>query len=162
MKIAIPAGVSHDIWTTGNYAPRITTYIVNTDFTIEAKFNSDVSLTYQIQGLLVQQDGTNFIRFDIYSSGSGVLFYMGNFVNNAVASSSAKYITRAATYYIRISRVGNVFTFYYSYDGITWTTAASLTRTMAANSAGLHAGNLGTTSTNAPAFTGIADYFSKK
>ena len=162
LQIAIPKGPSHDIWTTGNYAPRIMTNIANTDFTIEAKFNSAVGLTYQIQGLLVQQDSTNFIRFDIFSSGSSALFYMGNFVNNSVASSSTKYITNTTPYYVRISRAGSVWTFYYSYDGITWTTATSLTRTMTTNSAGVYVGNCGTTSSNAPAFTGLVEYFSKK
>jgi hypothetical protein len=115
-----------------------------------------------MQGLLIEQDSKNFIRFDIYSSGSGALFYMGNFVNNTVASSSSKYITKTTPYYVRINRTGSVWTFYYSYDGITWTTAATLTRTMTIDSAGLYVGNCGTTSSNAPAFTGIADYFSKK
>jgi regulation of enolase protein 1 (concanavalin A-like superfamily) len=162
LKIAVPAGKNHDIGTNGNYAPRIMTPIADTDFQIEAKFNSELSLRYQMQGLLVEQDSKNFIRFDVYSSGSYTLWYLGSYVNGSPSISKWKTITKKAPYYVRIERVGNVFTFYYSYDGITWITATSFTRTMTPDSAGVYIANHGTTSSNAPAFTGMVEYFSKK
>ncbi|RJQ14299.1 MAG: hypothetical protein C4560_12655, partial [Nitrospiraceae bacterium] len=41
--ISVPAGVSHDVWYGGNYAPRIMQAVSNVDFEIEVKFDSGVS-----------------------------------------------------------------------------------------------------------------------
>ena len=40
-------------------------------------------LGYQDQGLIVQQDSNNFIRFDVYSDGSNVRLFSAHFVNGA-------------------------------------------------------------------------------
>ena len=37
--------------------------VANTDFTIQTKFNSEVTLGYQEQGLLIQQDDSNYHTF---------------------------------------------------------------------------------------------------
>ena len=68
LTIQVPAPVSHDVWISGNRAPRVMQPVADTDFWIEAKFDSIPSKKYQIQGLLVEQDVGNFLRFDIFST----------------------------------------------------------------------------------------------
>ena len=38
----MPAGVGHDVWVSGNFAPRLTQPASNSDFEIETKFESSV------------------------------------------------------------------------------------------------------------------------
>jgi regulation of enolase protein 1 (concanavalin A-like superfamily) len=162
LDIAVPAGTGHDLSTAGKNAPRIMTNIENTNFQIETKFNSEVNQSYQMQGLLVEQDARNFIWFGICSSGYGAVFYAGSYVNNQPAASLANYITKHAPYYLRIVRAGSLWKFYYSYDGAEWSAATDINRTMVTSSAGIYIGNDGVTNSNAPPFTGQAEYFSIK
>ena len=70
LSIAVPAGVSHDVWTAGNFAPRVMQAMNDVDFEVEVKLDSGVDTEFQIQGILVEQDSANFIRFDFFSDGT--------------------------------------------------------------------------------------------
>ena len=61
LAIEVSAPVSHDVWVSGNRAPRLMQPVEDRDFRIEAKFDSIPSQKYQMQGLLVEQDVGNFI-----------------------------------------------------------------------------------------------------
>jgi len=50
LSISVPAGSSHDNWTSGFNAPRVMQAVNDTDFEIEAKFQSEVTQKYQSQG----------------------------------------------------------------------------------------------------------------
>jgi len=69
LLLSVPAGKSHDVWTNGYYGVRLMQAIADADFDVEVKFGSAVSIQspYQQQGLLVEQDPANFLRFSIYS-----------------------------------------------------------------------------------------------
>ena len=60
-----------------------------------------------MQGLLVVQDSSNFIRFDVYSYGSSVGVYAAHFANGAVNTVLNKVISKGASYYLRINRQAN-------------------------------------------------------
>jgi regulation of enolase protein 1 (concanavalin A-like superfamily) len=157
LRISVPAGVEHDISPTGVIgAPHIMQPAANTDFVLQAKFESPVTQQYQSQGLLVQQDFDTFIRSDIYSSGSAVLLYVAILNNGTETGVKNAVIPAASNYYVRITRAGNAWTVAYSGNGTTWTTGASFAYTMAVASVGLWAGNAGA---SAPAHTAIVDYF---
>ena len=64
--INVPGGVEHDLWATGENSPRIVQKIPNADFEISAKFDSVPTLDTQTQGIVIEQDSANFIRFDIH------------------------------------------------------------------------------------------------
>ena len=81
----VPAGTSHDVWLSGNMAPRAVQAVANTDFEIEAKFESPLSQQYQLQGILVEQDASNFLRFDFTNNGTDTRIFAAAFSNGSVS-----------------------------------------------------------------------------
>jgi hypothetical protein len=156
--INVPPRRNHDVWVP-NEALRLTADFQNVDFTIETRFTSAVSTEYQMQGLIVEQDSDDFIRFDVSSSGSSVGLYAAHFVNGTANRVLNTTISKATSYYLRINRQANQWTLNYSYDGTQWLNAAGFTRAMAVSSAGIYAGNFESTNSSAPRFTAAADYF---
>ena len=55
VRLAVPSGHAHDVWTAGDQAPRIMQAVADTDFAVEVKFDSVVSQQFQLQGLIVEQ-----------------------------------------------------------------------------------------------------------
>ncbi len=52
------------------------------DFELVAKFESLVSLQYQMQGFIIEQDAQNFLRFDVYGDGgANPRLFAAKFVN---------------------------------------------------------------------------------
>ena len=99
--IAVPGGTSHDVWSAGNFAPRLMQTAADTDFELEVKFESPVTSAYQMEGLLVEQDADNFIRLDFYSNGSATrafaaVFVNGQFLNGAQPLSAFEPLIAAA------------------------------------------------------------------
>jgi hypothetical protein len=88
LKIDVPGDISHDIWTSGNESIRLMQYTVNEDFEIETKFESIPTQTFQMQGVLVEQDSVNFIRFDFFSENKNLNAFSAIFENG---SPSVKY-----------------------------------------------------------------------
>ena len=156
LLISVPAGTSHDVWSSGNFAPRVMQPADDADFGIEVKFESALGQKYQMQGLLVEESPGNFLRFDFFSDGSSTRVFAAIFSSGVPSVKFNKSVTLSAPYYMRVDRVGNNWTQSYSADGVNWTTAVSFTHTLAVSAVGVFAGNAGS---NAPAFTGVADYF---
>ena len=156
--INVPPGTNHDIEVPIE-APRLMADFNNVNFTIETKFNSLVTLGYQMQGLLIQQDLNNFIRFDVAYNGSNVYLYVAYFSGGQGTSKLNATIQPAALYYLRINRQGNVWTLYYSVNGSQWNTATSFSGTLAVSSMGIYGGNFSDTGNSAPRFSAVADYF---
>jgi hypothetical protein len=77
--ISVPGGVSHDAWSGGNNAPRLMQPVNDTDFSIEAKFESAIGPQAQFQGILIQQDDENYLRFDFFSDGSNTTCFCSQF-----------------------------------------------------------------------------------
>ena len=75
LRITVPANVSHNIWLEGNRSARVMQPTQNTDFEIVTKFESAVTQRYQMQGILVEQDLANFLRFEVYHDGSNTQLY---------------------------------------------------------------------------------------
>ena len=66
LAISVPQGSSHDLWTNANQAPRVLQPANNTDFELEAKFDSAVASRYQLQGIVVEGSNNRLVRFDFY------------------------------------------------------------------------------------------------
>ncbi len=156
ISVGIPAGTAHDAWTGGNFAPRIMQNANNTNFEVETKFTSTFNAQYQSQGILAQQDNANYIRFDFVRSSTATRIFSAIIVNNTATTKSNITITPGNPVYLRVKRVGNTWTSYYSYNGTTWTTAANYSHTLTVSNVGLFFVNAGSPP---PAFTGVADYF---
>lgn len=158
IEISVPAGTSHDIWSP-NESARIIQPTDNVDFVIEIKFESDLTERYQIQGLLIEQDADDFIRFDFYSDGSKVRNYAATFTNGSVTPKKNTIITAGNPLYLRVTRAGDLWTQDYSYDGQNWTNNVSFTHALSVNQVGPFAGNFQRPSSSPPAHTAIIDYF---
>jgi regulation of enolase protein 1 (concanavalin A-like superfamily) len=156
--LSLPAGTQHDLWTSGNQALRIMQNTTDTDFQAEVKFDSLPSAGNQDQGIIVQTDVNNYIRFDMYSDGSTQHMFAASFVNNNPTVQSSTTITGGkAPFWLRVKRAGNVWTSSWSVDGTTFTTAATFTYALVVNQIGPYAGNC--CGASSPAFTEYIDYF---
>jgi hypothetical protein len=157
LSISVPAGTSHDVWTGGNFAPRIMQPANNVDFEIEVKFESVVSQEYQMQGVLVEQDSDDFLRFDFHSVDSSTRIFAASFTSGSPPSQKIlQVITGGAPLYMRVRRTGDQWALSYSYDGENWTTSGSFAHALSVTKVGAFVGNAGS---SPPAHTGSIDYF---
>jgi hypothetical protein len=155
VAITVPAGAKHDAWKSGNTTARIMQVASNTDFEIEAKFDSPLTLGTQIQGFLIEQSPTSYLRFDIFFDGVNTKLFSA-YINNTSASTKLNTaITPGIPVYLRVNRTGDQWTYSYSLDGAIWTVAKTFSQVMTVNAFGLYAGNAGTL----PGFTALVDYF---
>jgi hypothetical protein len=156
LSLAIPGGLAHDAWSGGNTGARLMQVMANTDFEAELKFDSPITAQYQVQGILIQQDATNFVRFDFVRDATNTRFFAASFTNDVPSVKLDLTITAGAPFYLRVQRVGNQWTGSYSTNGTSWTAAITFTHTLTVSSVGPWAGNAGSPS---PAFTALVDYF---
>jgi hypothetical protein len=165
VQLTLPGGTEHDFWTTGYRVARIMQNANNTDFEVEVKWNSAIIGTteqYRLQGIVVEQDENDLIRFDFTSKPSDMRIFAAAFNNGFVADSIRikvdSTITGAGTtpLWLRVKREGNVWTQSYSYDGTTWAVAGKFQHALTVTKVGVFAGNAGG---SPPAHTGIIDYF---
>lgn len=158
LELFVPGGSAHDLYPGSNKnAIRVMQYAANGDFTAVVKFDSvlDPANKYQMQGLLVQQDNNNFIRFDFYSDGSKLNVYYVAVKNNVVTQQESKVLSNNMSF-MRIKRVGNEWTQEYSSNGSSWqTNTATFTEVLAVSQVGIFGGN----QTSNKAHTVLADYF---
>ncbi|MGD1881866.1 MAG: cadherin-like domain-containing protein [Paracoccaceae bacterium] len=153
LNLVTPDG-GYDIWNSNNTARALQT-TADTDFVIGARFLSTPSERYQMQGLLVEQDANNWIRFDTYSDGNVLRAFAAVTVDGASAARISVVIPGGVAPYLRVSREGDLWTMLYSLDGAGWVTAGSFTHAISVASAGVFAGN----TAGATGFTAQVDYF---
>ena len=155
-SISVPAGSNHDLWKNKLFAPRIRQAANNTDFEVEVKFDSSLSTQYQLQGITVEQDSTNLLRFDFYTDGSVTKIFSASFVNGIPTKRKEATITDGVPLYLRVAREGNQWTMSYSYDGNNWIVSTIYTHSLTVTSVALFGGNAGSTP---PAYIALIDYF---
>ena len=154
--ISVPAGTSHNLWKNALTAPRIRQAANDTDFEVEVKFDSALSAKYQLQGLAVEQDNTNLVRFDFYSDGSVTRIFSASFVNGIPNKRIQSVVADGVPLYLRVKRRGDQWTTSYSYDGSSWVVAGVYSHDLAVTSVAIFGGNAGST---APAHNTLVDYF---
>jgi regulation of enolase protein 1 (concanavalin A-like superfamily) len=154
LEIFVPGGSSHDMWTNNNTAPRAFTPAENTNFEVEVKFDSVVSQSFQMQGILIRQDNDNFLRFDFHHDGTNMRIFSAKFLNG-VGSQTNNAIVTGNPSYMRIKRIGNQWHQYYSEDGLNWILSKNFSQALNVSAAGVFAGNAG----GNPQFTASIDYF---
>ncbi len=166
IRLSVPGGVDHDIWGTGldfqNRVARLMQPSANTDFEIEVKFTSGVTSTYQVQGILVRQDVNDWMRFEF----EGRDTYTGIFVGRIMDGTGYNLggvvknigLQGVRPLYLRVRRLGNLWTTYYSLDGMSWQIYTTVVSTMTVSEVGVFAGNTSKTGPP-PAHTAIIDYF---
>jgi regulation of enolase protein 1 (concanavalin A-like superfamily)/chitodextrinase len=159
ISISVPGGASHELWEDGPLSPRIMQPANDVDFEVEVKFESEVTEQFQTQGVMVEEDSNHFLRFEFYSDGTDTRIYAASLTGGSATPHEDSVIPGGAPLYMRVKREEDVWTQSYSDDGESWNPSAPFTHTLSVTSVGVYAGNAGTTSDNAPAHTGLVDYF---
>ncbi len=155
LKISLPEGTDHDVWDDGNRSARLMQPTADIDFEIEAQFDVTVSRDYAAQGILIEGDADNFLRFDFSITHSTVRIVAATFVDGMRKTRLMQPIWFAELIYLRVQRVGDEWIQSYSYDHQEWHQAVQFTHSVAVTSVGLFAANGGVF----PAFTASVDYF---
>jgi regulation of enolase protein 1 (concanavalin A-like superfamily) len=159
LVLSVPADVEHNIWTDGNNAVRVMQDAENTNFSLEVKFVTGVSRRYQMEGVLIEQDEQNFLRFDFFSDSSNTRLYANTFSAGMPTVPAVSDVSiadlGAAPVYMRITRDGHTWTQEYSFNGRIWTPGAEFDFPMVVNQVGVFAGNAG----DDPAHIVRIDYF---
>ncbi len=160
-NLNVPMGKSHDLWTSGANAVRIMQPVSNSDFSVDVRFQSAVEIGNQDEGILVEQDGTDFLRFDVLFSGTAgpELFAAGISGGKATKFVNTKISLARGPLWLRLSRSGDVWTGSWSSNGASFTAAPNFTFDLNAAKIGPYGGNSNTTASNSPGFTAVVDYF---
>ena len=158
LTIAIPAGVPHDVWAGGNFGPRVIQSIPNSNFEVQLKFETSMNQQNQMSGLMVEENNSNFMRFDFLYDGSSLRVFSASFVGGNPTTQINTSIGGASVtpLYLRVNRTGNTWSASYSFDGINWTVAGSYSHTITVRSVGPF---FATSGSNSPALTGRVNYF---
>ncbi|MBE0597755.1 MAG: hypothetical protein IH614_10835 [Desulfuromonadales bacterium] len=160
LSLGVPAGVEHDLWTTGNHAPRLLQPAPAGDFEVAAKFDSEVRSRYQMQGIVVEAEPGRFLRFELMGDGSATRLFVASVRLGAASVKLNRTITSGAPRYLRVKRAGSVWSVWWSADGTNWTTGVSFTEALSATALGLYAGNaIPATGQPSPAHTALIDWF---
>ncbi|MHC5028861.1 MAG: DUF1349 domain-containing protein, partial [Planctomycetota bacterium] len=163
VELTVPAGITHNLSETLNTVARIMQPTTDTDFEMEAKFESTVTQEFQTQGILVEAGQYDFQRIEFYSANDGP---GGSSQTHVFVASvgGGNFVTRVnlglgldlpAPMYLRVNRTGTTWTVEYSGDGLNWTTAISYIDAMPVRAVGVYAGNAGA---SPPAHTALVDY----
>lgn len=160
--LAVPGGANHDPTDSGmDQTLRIAQTIGNVNFQATVQFNSIPNTLLQFEGFLVKQDtNLNFMRFQIASDGTA-LHCNANVVLAGVSTGPIDTIITGATtsVWLRITRVGDLWTEFYSLDGVGFNSCGSATQSFTINEFDIWAGNFAFDPTMAPAFTANAANF---
>ncbi|HRW07547.1 MAG TPA: DUF1349 domain-containing protein [Caldilineaceae bacterium] len=161
IAIVVPADTDHDVYPNGNpnaplnRAPRLMQPAADVDFELEAKFESALAEKYQLQGLLVEADTKNFLRFNYQHDGTSPVITAIGFTDGQPTTYQSESIIMAAPMYLRVNRSGDLWTMARSGNGVDWTTSISFTHALPVAQVGIFAGNAGRN----PAHTALVDYF---
>ena len=159
LEISVPAAVSHDIGSSGNFTPRIMQAVADVDFAIEAKFESGLSQPVQGQGLIAEQGPGDLVRLDLYSDGTALRLFAAPIVGGVQTVRSNQVVSAGLPMYLRLERQGDLWTGSYLEDGNTWIPAVNFSHTMTLSSVGVFALNHGSPPSASPAHTMVCDYF---
>ena len=162
IEIELPAGTSHDAWVPVNSAPRLMQAANDTDFSITAKYDSVVDEAMQVQGLIIEEDAQNFLRFNVRYFNGAVRLEAFQIVDGGGIQVEERTLGSTPQYFSAV-RTGNEWRFYASDDGLNWGTPIYVQHNIEVNKVGAFVGNSppmpGDPEALAPAFTGELDYF---
>ncbi len=159
LVLSVPGGVAHDTWSDGLRGLRVVQPVANADFEVESKFDSLGVLQYQDEGIVVEQDASTVLRFDVFGVGGGQVMVFAASVSGGVSSvkvASSLSGSVSAPFWLRVKRSGSVWVFSYSVDGVSWVVGGSFSFVMSVARVGPYAGNAGSP---VPAWSAKVDYF---
>jgi hypothetical protein len=157
LHVEVPAGRRHDPWVC-NDAPRVTQRVEDGDLDIVVGFASVPSQGWQMQGLVVEESPTRYVRFDVHHNGSSLRAYGASIVDGSATERFNQAIAPPAVpLWLRVIREADDWTLRLSSDGEAWWDAGGFSQPLAAAHAGVFAGNWHSSASSAPAFTVVVD-----
>jgi hypothetical protein len=163
LVLTVPGGSNHDADVPALDAVQVVQPISNVNFDVAVKIDSTLSAAtkYYGQGLMVEGDAKNYIRFEVSAGGTSVNFSAGTIV--AGVDTAKVKISPFTGYtvptYLRLTRVGTTYTAYWSANGTTWNQAGTFTDSLVVTGLAPYAWNYSTTPSSAPALTATFDWF---
>ena len=127
LSLYVPGGTADHSVNIPNQSTRIMQHIGNVDLGVEMLFTSMVLQPFQGQGLIVQQDDSNFIRFGISTDGCQAYIYGASIENGVPFTFFDEPVKNGANLYLRMARSGSDWYFDYSYDHDAWVFDATRT-----------------------------------
>jgi hypothetical protein len=163
LVITVPAGSNHDATQPALDAVQVVETIGNIDFDVAIKIDSSLTSATQYgeQGLLVEGDAKNYIRFEIGAGGTTTVLGVSTIVAGVSTSKVAivPFSSYAVPTYLRLQRVGTTYTAYWSTNGTTWTLAGTFTDSLVVTGLAPFAGNYDSTPSKATGLTAKFDWF---
>ncbi|UCG51793.1 MAG: DUF1349 domain-containing protein, partial [Candidatus Latescibacterota bacterium] len=160
LVMGVPGGTKHNVSSSGILAPRIMQDAANTDFEIEAKFDSEGDETYQGHGFIVQEDDDTFLRLEMIFTDTGPNIYAA-YVNGGSSTTELYQALTPAPPYLRVTRTGDSWDYQYSYNGTSWTSAVVFTQSLVVSEVGVFCSTSASGSAywDTPFYAGNVDYF---
>ena len=159
LTMNVPAGTAHD-WTTGG-PPRFMQLASNSDFMVEAKFESTIATLGQAQGILVEEDADTYVRVSFENSAQGPIMFVRFVKDGATLKSFSKTFVSPTPVpsALRVKRTGDAFDWYYLENNL-WKkfTGSPYTMVMTPIKVGFFAATSGASGT-VPGHTAVVDYF---
>ncbi|MEM7330566.1 MAG: hypothetical protein AAF490_00650 [Chloroflexota bacterium] len=161
IEISVPEGNRHDPSdpiTNTNTSARILQPANNApNFVIETKFLTIPDDKFQIQGMLLQEDANDYMRYDMFFNQGVLKLYVSTFTDGTETVHKTQTVPNS-TRYILINRISSVeWDIFYSADGNNWTRLVNFNHNMVVNNVGLYAGNA-PSGGQTPAYTAVFDY----
>jgi hypothetical protein len=164
--LTAPAGSNHDPAFGGaNNSVRVVQTVGNNDFLLELKFDSIPTLQYQFEGLIVEQDPTNYLRFQFASAGNSLVVNASQVVSNVETPLIGGVVSipnSTTSLWMRVQKSGSTWTYTWSPNGLTYNNVGSFVLPLTLSNLGPFVGNYNSPPTAAPAFTARLDYFINK
>jgi hypothetical protein len=163
LVITVPGGSNHDAFVPALDAVQVIQSIGNVNFDVAVKIDSTLSATtkYYGQGLLVEGDAKDYIRFEVSAGGTSVNLSANTII--AGVQTSKVQISPFSSYpvptYLRLTRVGTTYTAYWSADGSTWNQAGTFTDSLVVTGLAPYGWNYSSTPSQATALTATFDWF---
>jgi len=160
LRITVPEGSTHNVWSDANNAPRVMQDADNVDFEYVVKFDSAVTQNAQMQGLVIEESAGRFARFDFEYNNNTVKAYAATIYDGTARKRISIDIDPAAAVYLRVVRGGNKWIMSYSGNGVDWIDAGQFNNfVLNVTKVGVFAGNVAVSGQPAPAHTAIVDFF---
>ncbi len=164
LLITVPGGSNHDAVTPALDAVQVVQQISNANFDVNVKIDSTLAASgqYSGNGILVEGDAHDYIRFEISANGSRIALSANTIIAGTQTQKFlvAPFSGYVVPTYLRLNRTGSTYTAYYSADGTNWTQAGSFAdSSLTVTGLALYGSNYQSNPSNAPAITPSFDWF---
>ncbi|MCA9002291.1 MAG: DUF1349 domain-containing protein, partial [Planctomycetes bacterium] len=141
LEFSVPSGVQSTPWMTLD-AARLVQHVDDTDVSVEVTFLGAMADNGTGQGLVFEQDESNFARFEFIYNSDKVQVFAATFGNGSLRNMDFVDVQTGpwpsgSPLSMRVTRTGDSFVQEYSPDGLNWSVGATLVSHMELDRTGL-------------------------